>query len=82
MASVEYCWLVTLQWTGADGATRTSTGTGLITPGTEATRENLTKDIINHARKQLGITDGAAAVMFLSLEPNEVKEPKKSKKNP
>lgn len=76
----KYCWVITLQWTNDQGALLARTGVGLIEPGSAATRENMTHDVIANAKKNLGITDREAAVLFLSLEPNEVQKPKKPKK--
>ncbi|WP_157857170.1 hypothetical protein [Streptomyces sp. PRh5] len=75
-----YHWLVTIQWTAEDGTTTALTGSGTIEPGSKATRENLTLDVINHTRKQAGLDDDTTvAVLFLSLEPNELKKLKKQK---
>ena len=83
MANAQYHWLITMQWTDADGDTKTRTGEGMITPGTAATRQNMIRDVIANARRNLGIGENAGAVLFLSLEPNEVKKPKgNGKKKP
>ncbi|MFI5649873.1 hypothetical protein ACIA71_01470 [Streptomyces anulatus] len=71
-APQEYCWVITMGWTASDGTTRSRTGVGVITPGTSATRENLTNDVIANARKAEGLGANEGAVLFLSLEPNHI----------
>lgn len=53
----------------------------MITPRPEATRQELTLDVIKYARERMSVPDGVpASVLFLSLEPNELPKPKKPKK--
>lgn len=65
--TVEYHWMITLQWT--DGGARMTTRSGVtgVPPG--ASRNSLANDIYAHVREMVGAPPGAV-VLFFSLEPD------------
>jgi hypothetical protein len=69
-ALATYHWMITIQWTGADGlpSTRTRMGTVDVPPGTS--RNDVAGDIYKRQTAAAGADPAGAIVLFFTLEPD------------
>lgn len=66
--TVRHAWMITIQWTAADGRSHTATRSGStgIAPG--SSRNAVSADIYAEVRQALGAE--SAVVLFFALEPD------------
>lgn len=67
-----YAWLATLQWTDRQGVVESATAFGTVPVHEGSTQSTLTATVLELAREEIG-APGHAAVVFLSLEPNDLR---------
>lgn len=69
----ELHWIVTLQWPDSGGV-RTYTLDGTITPAEGATRKEIYRGAVAHAKECVSAPQGAV-VVFFDLAPNQLPAP-------